>query len=305
MTQAELATYDGSDPSKPILLALNRTVYDVSASGHIYGPGGPYHKLVAKDASRSYVTTCFDPEQDLVPYLGGVEEVYVPLWLSNKPTQKELDKIAKGEIMDGMGLTGVIDMIQKNIGRKKSRLMREDAYKTAKDRVRDKIKVWEGMFEKKEYPVVGKVVGIDETDESKWKDLKFCDEALAQRPPLAESLGQVMQSVGRKDGKIDLGMMKKKVKGQKQAPQFDPKNDIRNNPDKRKAEMANANRDDMREEGKYGSIGKQKEEDAARAAERKRRREERKAEIAASKGIKPQEVSDEIADALADTVVDE
>lgn len=303
LTNEQLKAYDGSDPSKPLYLALNRTIYDVSSSPHIYGPGGPYHKLAAKDASRSYVTTCFDPEQDLVPYLGGVEEVFVPLWLSKNPSQKELDSIAKGDVMEGMGMKGLLDQIQKQIGRKKTRLMREAAYEEALDKVRAKIQTWEGMFAKKEYPVVGRVVGVDDADESKWKDLKLCDDALAQRPPLAESMSQVMKAAGSKDGKIDLGMMKKKKK-QPGYPGFDA-SDVRRSEDKRKQEMAKAKRDDMKEDGKYGSRGSKKEEDAARSEERQRRREERKAEIAARKGIKPEDVSDQIADALKDTVVDE
>lgn len=171
-----------------------------------------YSSLAAKDASRSYITTCFDPVDDLVPYLGGVEEVYVPLWLSKNAKQEELDEIAKGEIMEGMGMKGLIDSVQKKIGRRKSRLLKEEAYEKARERVRAQIKTWEGMFEKKEYPVVGRVVGVDEKDEGKWKDLKFCEAALKQRPPLTESLVDAMKAMGRADGKIDIGSMQKRDK---------------------------------------------------------------------------------------------
>ena len=213
LTNAELAAYDGSDPNKPVLLALNRTIYDVSASRRVYGPGGPYSQLAAKDASRSYITTCFDPEHDLVPYLSGVEEVYVPLWLSKKPGQAELDAIASGEVMEGMDMAAMIDNLQKKIGRRKSRLMREEAYAKAEERVRAQIQTWEGMFTKKDYPVVGKVVGINETDERLWKNLTFCEAALQQRPPLAESLTEAMKAMGSKDGKINLNQMKKSGTG--------------------------------------------------------------------------------------------
>ena len=240
LTNEELAAYDGSDPSKPILLALNRTIYDVSASPHVYGQGGMYSTLAAKDASRSYITTCFDPENDLVPYFGGVEEVYVPLWLSKKPTKGELDQIAQGEVMDGMGMDGLIDNLQKKIGRKKSRLMREEAYAKAEERVRQQVKTWEGMFAKKEYPIVGRVIGVDETDESKWKNLTFCEAALQQRPPFAESLQEAMKALGSKDGKINLNQMKRSDPDQKLMRDDIPKAKKKSEKDK-----ANAKIDDV------------------------------------------------------------
>ncbi|KAL9088656.1 MAG: hypothetical protein Q9159_002992 [Coniocarpon cinnabarinum] len=218
LTNEQLKAYDGTDPSRPILLALNRTIYDVSASPHVYGPNGMYSQLAAKDASRSYITTCFDPANDLVPYLGGVEEIYVPLWLSKKLQNKEeakdlapeLDAVAEGEVMEGMGMRALIDELQRKIGRRTSRLMREEAYEKARERVRAQIKTWEGMFNKKEYPIVGRVVGVNETDERLWRNLTFCEAALKQRPPLVESLSEAMRVMGSKDGKVGLDMMQRK-----------------------------------------------------------------------------------------------
>lgn len=47
-----LSQYDGTDPSKPILIALDGLVYDVSAGRNsYYAPGKPYHLLVGRDAS--------------------------------------------------------------------------------------------------------------------------------------------------------------------------------------------------------------------------------------------------------------
>ena len=176
-----------------------------------------YSQLAAKDASRSYITTCFDPQHDLVPYFGGVEEVYVPLWLSEKLQTKEgqqmlegeLNEIAEGEVMEGLGMKGLIDQLQKKIGRRKSRLMREEAYTKARERVQAQVKTWEGMFAKKEYPVVGRVVGVDEDNAALWKNLTFCETALKQRPPLAESLAEAMKVLGSKDGKVGLDMMQR------------------------------------------------------------------------------------------------
>ena len=76
LTDAELLAYDGSDPAKPIYLALNGTIYDVSAGRRIYGPGGSYNVFAGKDAARGFVTGCF--AEDATPDLRGVEWTYVP-----------------------------------------------------------------------------------------------------------------------------------------------------------------------------------------------------------------------------------
>jgi predicted heme/steroid binding protein len=56
----ELAQYDGSDPKKPIYLSIKGRVYDVSAGPGYYGKGGSYHYFAGKDASRAYITGCFE-----------------------------------------------------------------------------------------------------------------------------------------------------------------------------------------------------------------------------------------------------
>lgn len=47
----ELSQYDGTDPNKPIYIALNGNVYDVTKGKKFYIPGGPYHDLAGKDSS--------------------------------------------------------------------------------------------------------------------------------------------------------------------------------------------------------------------------------------------------------------
>lgn len=76
-TDDELTAYDGTDEQKPILLAINGTVYDVTLGRRFYGPGGSYHFFAGKDASRAFVSNCFDV--DLTPDLRGLEEMYLPL----------------------------------------------------------------------------------------------------------------------------------------------------------------------------------------------------------------------------------
>lgn len=51
--EPDLRDYDGTDSSKPIYLAIDGTIYDVSASPAFYGPGGSYHHLTGRDASRA------------------------------------------------------------------------------------------------------------------------------------------------------------------------------------------------------------------------------------------------------------
>ncbi|KAF2183774.1 hypothetical protein K469DRAFT_689898 [Zopfia rhizophila CBS 207.26] len=77
LTDEQLRAYDGTDPRKPIYLALNGTIYDVSASPQTYGPGGSYHFFAGRDAARAFLTGCF--QEDQTPDLRGVEMMYMPV----------------------------------------------------------------------------------------------------------------------------------------------------------------------------------------------------------------------------------
>lgn len=61
-TEQELALYDGSDAHKPVYLAINGTVFDVSTRRETYGPIGPYHFFAGRDAARAYATGCFQTD---------------------------------------------------------------------------------------------------------------------------------------------------------------------------------------------------------------------------------------------------
>ena len=58
----ELAAYDGSDPAKPLLLAIRGYVYDVTRGRDFYGPGGPYEMFAGKDCTRALAKGAFDEE---------------------------------------------------------------------------------------------------------------------------------------------------------------------------------------------------------------------------------------------------
>ncbi|KAL0453315.1 UNVERIFIED_CONTAM: Membrane steroid-binding protein 2 [Sesamum latifolium] len=71
VTEEELRAYDGSDPSKPLLMAIKGQIYDVSRSRMFYGPGGPYALFAGRDASRALALMSFDPK-DLTGNIEGL-----------------------------------------------------------------------------------------------------------------------------------------------------------------------------------------------------------------------------------------
>ncbi|KAL0912635.1 hypothetical protein M5K25_018619 [Dendrobium thyrsiflorum] len=64
ITEEELIAYDGSDPKKPLLMAIKGQIYDVTQSRMFYGPGGPYALFAGKDASRALAKMSFE-QKDL------------------------------------------------------------------------------------------------------------------------------------------------------------------------------------------------------------------------------------------------
>ncbi|MQM10869.1 hypothetical protein Taro_043770 [Colocasia esculenta] len=71
ITAEELKAYDGSDPKKPLLMAIKGQIYDVSQSRVFYGPGGPYAIFAGRDASRALAKMSFDPK-DLTGDISGL-----------------------------------------------------------------------------------------------------------------------------------------------------------------------------------------------------------------------------------------
>mmetsp|Transcript_17769 Transcript_17769/g.30631 ORF Transcript_17769/g.30631 Transcript_17769/m.30631 type:complete len:110 (-) Transcript_17769:431-760(-) len=67
----ELAEYDGSDPTKPILLAIKGRVFDVSTGASFYGKGCSYNRFTGRDACRGLAIMSLK-DQDLVPSLEGL-----------------------------------------------------------------------------------------------------------------------------------------------------------------------------------------------------------------------------------------
>src|ERR1700761_992880 len=158
LTDAELTQYDGTDETKPIYLALNGTIYDVSAGRRIYGPGGSYHVFAGKDAARGFVTGCF--AEDSTPDLRGAEWAYVPI---DVPPFDELGGV-------------------KVIAEQKK--YRELELRKARKKVKETIDGWAGMFRGdggKNYFEVGRVVR-EEGWLEKLPMRKLCASAEKGRP---------------------------------------------------------------------------------------------------------------------------
>ncbi|KAK2597978.1 hypothetical protein QQS21_005894 [Conoideocrella luteorostrata] len=77
LTEQQLLAYDGRDAQKPLYLAINGTIYDVSNGRRMYGPGGSYSAFAGRDAARGFVTGCF--AEDRTADLRGVEEMFLPI----------------------------------------------------------------------------------------------------------------------------------------------------------------------------------------------------------------------------------
>jgi hypothetical protein len=65
----------------------------VSASPQTYGPGGGYAFFAGRDASRGFLTGCF--QEDLTPDLRGVEEMYIPIDDPNETLTRAEQKIRR------------------------------------------------------------------------------------------------------------------------------------------------------------------------------------------------------------------
>ncbi|XP_058203539.1 probable steroid-binding protein 3 [Rhododendron vialii] len=73
LTLQQLKQYDGTNPSKPIYLAMKGRIFDVTTGKSFYGPGGDYAMFAGKDASRALAKMSKD-EDDVVGSLHGLSD---------------------------------------------------------------------------------------------------------------------------------------------------------------------------------------------------------------------------------------
>ncbi|KAI3426528.1 Cytochrome b5 heme-binding domain-containing protein [Psidium guajava] len=72
-TPSELIQFNGTDPSKPLYVAIKGRVFDVTAGKSFYGPGGAYAMFAGKDASRALAKMSKNDE-DVSPSLEGLSD---------------------------------------------------------------------------------------------------------------------------------------------------------------------------------------------------------------------------------------
>lgn len=142
----------------PIYVALNGTIYDVSASPEFYGPGGSYHFFAGRDATRAFVTGCFT--EDLTGDLRGVERMFIPV-------DDDDDEGGQGESKER---------------RRARKIRREREVREAKRKVWEAVEGWRKMFDGGKggkYFRVGILVGREE----EWGEVPpLCAKAEKARP---------------------------------------------------------------------------------------------------------------------------
>lgn len=73
ITAQQLSAYNGTDPSKPIYVAVKGRVFDVTTGKSFYGPGGAYAMFAGRDASRALAKMSKN-EEDITSSLDGLTE---------------------------------------------------------------------------------------------------------------------------------------------------------------------------------------------------------------------------------------
>ncbi|CAA2985500.1 probable steroid-binding protein 3 [Olea europaea var. sylvestris] len=73
LTLQQLKQYDGTDPSKPLYVAVKGRIFDMTSGKSFYGPGGPYSMFAGKDASRALAKMSKN-EEDVIASLDGLTD---------------------------------------------------------------------------------------------------------------------------------------------------------------------------------------------------------------------------------------
>ncbi|KAJ5131494.1 Cytochrome b5 [Penicillium bovifimosum] len=159
LTPNQLSLYNGTDSTLPIYVAVNGTIFDVSANRMIYGPGGSYNFFAGRDATRAFVTGCF--KEDLTSDLRGVETMFMPV-----------------EDVEDEGITAA-----------QRKIRRERELRAARAKVEGTVRGWVGFFANNEkYFEAGRVVDGGDGGEV-GESLPLCESAQKQRPKRS-SLGK-------------------------------------------------------------------------------------------------------------------
>ncbi|KAJ6160376.1 hypothetical protein N7470_003772 [Penicillium chermesinum] len=160
LTPAQLSLYNGSDKNLPIYLAVNGSIFDVSANPRMYGPGGAYGFFSGRDATRAFVTGCF--KEDLTPDLVGVEQMFLPI-----------------EDVEG-----------ENLSSAQKKVRREREMRLARAQVDGAVARWENFFRNHgKYFQVGRIVDYEsyKKDDPQVGKRVLCESAEKQRPKRSET----------------------------------------------------------------------------------------------------------------------
>jgi len=158
LTDAELLQYNGEDPTKPIYLAINGTIYDVTVGAKHYGPKGSYHFFAGHDGSRGFVTGCFDT--DVTGDMRGVEKMFLPL--DDAETDALVEKAVGGQAA--------------------MKELREQEAIHAKKEVHKSLDHWVKFFAGSgKYPEVGKMKRGKNWEKTLGEERELCQKAEAGR----------------------------------------------------------------------------------------------------------------------------
>ncbi|KXS96537.1 hypothetical protein AC579_4613 [Pseudocercospora musae] len=200
LTEEELKAYDGTDPEKPIYLGINGTIFDVSASPAFYGPGGHYNHFVGKDATRAWVTECWDEPEQFTWRMEDVEVMFLPKWMDEMlqgAASGEYDgDLAAIEAMPKEMIANMAAKATEKFGRvteKEKQKRRVEDKKEALAKVDETLAHWVAFFRNNaKYEEVGSVI----RDESRPAPPKPCEAAMKKRPTKGGKLESIMAGLG-------------------------------------------------------------------------------------------------------------
>lgn len=192
LTDAELLAFTGEDPEKPIYVALNGTIFDVSSGRGFYGPGGHYGHFAGRDATRAWVSECFDKEY-LTWDMKGVEKMFLPKWMDEE-MEEAAAGLSKEPMINALGdqAKAMVDKFGK-VSKKEKKKRREEDAEEVKKSIDQAMGHWMNFFKgNPKYKEVGVVVGREELPEDR-EDIGLCEEALKKRPVKGGKFEALMQ----------------------------------------------------------------------------------------------------------------
>lgn len=182
LTDAELRAFDGSDPEKPLYVAIQGRIFDVSSGRNFYGPGGHYGHFAGRDATRAWVTECWDEEDQLTHDMRGVEEMFMPAYMDERLT----DAVnGKGEPQPEALVEQAKVVIQKygKVTNKERKRRRVEDMPNALEKVDETLAHWVNFFAGSgKYAEVGKVVREDGWEETAPPPPALCEKAKSKKP---------------------------------------------------------------------------------------------------------------------------